>query len=76
MALEDSPEKEEIFRSDVLDLSGVDLTGLSELPSDVLRAAIQRVCAELSSDCETAAYFQSSLRAIPREQRENRNRLD
>jgi FXSXX-COOH protein len=54
--------RRETFSSDVIDLSGIDLSVLSKLPSPVLRAAIQRVCEELAGDGETSAYFQSSLR--------------
>jgi FXSXX-COOH protein len=54
------------FESDVIDLSGIDLSALSEVPSAALRAAIARVRAELSGDGdESAVYagFRSSLRA-------------
>jgi FXSXX-COOH protein len=54
------------FESDVIDLSGIDLAALSEVPSAALRAAIVRVRAELSGhDDQSAVYagFRSSLRA-------------
>jgi FXSXX-COOH protein len=61
----DDTDRQETFSSDVIDLSDVDLSLLSELPGSVLRAAIQRVCEELAGDGETSAYFQSSLRGAP-----------
>ncbi len=54
------------YESDVIDLSDIDLTALSELPSATLRAAIARVREELSGNGdESAVYagFRSSLRA-------------
>jgi uncharacterized protein len=62
MSAEDGPDGKEMFSSDVIDLSSLDLQALSEVPSPVLRAAIQRVCGELANDDEASAYFQSSLR--------------
>lgn len=62
MTEEEAPGGEETFSSDVIDLSAVDLSGLDELPSPVLRASVQRVCRELDDGGEVSAYFQSSLR--------------
>jgi FXSXX-COOH protein len=62
----DDQENIVVFGSDVIDLSDIDLTTLSELPSAALRAAIVRVCEELSgSGDQSAVYagFRSSLRA-------------
>jgi FXSXX-COOH protein len=63
MKAEGSPNWRETFSSEVIDLSGIDLSSVDALPSSVLRAAVRRVCAELTDDRETSAYFQSSLRA-------------
>ena len=55
-----------VFGTDVVDLSGIDLAAVSELPSPVLRAAIRRVCEELSGNGDQSAVyagFRSSLRA-------------
>lgn len=60
----DGVSEPEMFSSDVIDLSAMDLLALSEVPSPVLRAAIQRVCRELTDDDEASAYFQSSLRGV------------
>ncbi len=62
MVEEDSPEEEETFCSDMIDLNAVDLAGLDWLPSPVLRASLQRVWRELAEDGEASAYFQNSLR--------------
>jgi FXSXX-COOH protein len=62
MKAEEGSDRRETFSSDVIDLSGIDLSALSTLPNSVLRAAIRRVCEELAGDGETSAYFQSSLR--------------
>ena len=59
---EEDPDRRETFSSDIIDLSGIDLSLLNALPSSVLRAAVQRVCAELAGGEETSAAFQSSLR--------------
>jgi FXSXX-COOH protein len=62
----DDQENFVVFGSDVIDLSDIDLTALSELPSAGLRAAIVRVREELSGNGDqSAAYagFRSSLRA-------------
>lgn len=59
---EGGPDRRETFDSDLIDLGGIDLSRLSTLPGSVLRAAVQRVCAELAGDGETLVYFQSSLR--------------
>lgn len=48
-----------IFQSDIIDLSDLDMATVRKLPNPVLRAAIERVCAELSSDAETISFFQN-----------------
>lgn len=53
-----------MFSSDVIDLTNIDLSAMNELPNEVLRHAIQRVCAELAGDGEASAFFQSSLRGM------------
>lgn len=67
MKAEDGPDRKETFTSDVIDLSDIDLSQVSKLPSPVLRAAVQRVCEELAGNEEASAYFQSSLRGTPPE---------
>lgn len=67
---DDDQEQVVVYRSDMLDLSEVDLATLSELPSAALRAAITRVRGELSKDGDssgTYAGFRSSLRSRPME---------
>jgi FXSXX-COOH protein len=62
---DDDQENVVVFGSDVIDLSGIDLAAVSELPSPVLRAAIARVCEELSGNGDQSAVyagFRSSLR--------------
>lgn len=56
-----SAENEETFGSALIDLSDVDLEEINLLPSSVLRAAVERVRAELAADEERTSYFQSSL---------------
>jgi FXSXX-COOH protein len=63
MKAEGSSYRGETFSSEVIDLSGIDLSLVDALPSSVLRSAVRRVCAELTDNGETSAYFQSSLRA-------------
>jgi FXSXX-COOH protein len=46
--------------SNSIDLDNFDLSTLTELPNS-LRAAIERVRAELAGDGEQAAFFESSL---------------
>jgi FXSXX-COOH protein len=61
----DDQENSVVFGSDVIDLSDIDLTALSELPSAALRAAIVRVREELSGNGDQSAVysgFRSSLR--------------
>jgi FXSXX-COOH protein len=63
---DDDQENVVVFGTDVVDLSGIDLAAVSELPSPVLRAAIRRVCEELSGNGDQSAVyagFRSSLRA-------------
>lgn len=57
----DGEGREETFSSAIIDLTDIDLAEVSQLPSSVLRAAIQRVRAELAADEECTSYFQSSL---------------
>jgi len=59
---QESPEEDETFWSDVIDLNELDLSGLDRLPSPVLRASLRRVCRELAESAEASAYFQNSLR--------------
>lgn len=69
-------EKIVVYRSDVIDLSDIDLTALNELPSATLRAAIARVRDELSGDGDQSAIyagFRSSLRAGPTEERTSKD---
>jgi hypothetical protein len=49
--------------SNNIDLDNFDLSTLAELPNS-LRAAIERVRAELAGDGEQAAFFESSLRNV------------
>jgi FXSXX-COOH protein len=65
-------EKNVVYVSDVIDLSGIDLTTLNELSSPALRAAIARVRDELSGDGDQSAIytdFRSTLRGRPTEAR-------
>jgi FXSXX-COOH protein len=62
---DDDQENVVVFGSDVIDLTAIDLAAVSQLPSPVLRAAIVRVCEELSGDGDQSAVyagFRSSLR--------------
>lgn len=56
------------FQSDLIDLSGLDLTAIRSLPNPVLRAALERVCAELGDETEATAFFQN-VTAAPRADR-------
>lgn len=51
----------DVFTSDLIDLSDVNLAAVRDLPSTVLRAAVKRFCAELADNTETSAFFQNSL---------------
>jgi FXSXX-COOH protein len=60
------PEVNEVYRSDAIDLSDLDLASLDRLPSAALRAAVERIRRELHGDGERSAHyagFRSSLRA-------------
>jgi FXSXX-COOH protein len=56
-----SPGGTELFCSDIIDLSSIDLSAVSELPDTVLRSAISRVLRELASNGGASSSFQSSL---------------
>jgi FXSXX-COOH protein len=60
--LEKNSQTVEVFNSDIVDLSGIDLSEVSRLSSAILRVSVERVCRELADPGEVAAYFQSSLR--------------
>jgi FXSXX-COOH protein len=62
VALEEDEDRTETFSSDIIDLSGLDLSALDSLPSGVLRASVERVWRELARPGQTAAFFQSTLR--------------
>jgi FXSXX-COOH protein len=65
---EDSAGIGETFSSAIIDLTDIDIAEVDRLPSSVLRAAVERVRAELAADEERTSYFQSSLpdtRALP-----------
>ncbi len=47
--------------SDLIDLTGVRLSDLQELPDSPLAQALRRVLAELDSDGEPVAGFQSAI---------------
>lgn len=64
-----SPDQMELFSSDIIDLSDFDLPAVADLPNSVLRAAIERIRAELASGRETTAFFESSLRPPAGERR-------
>jgi FXSXX-COOH protein len=49
------------FRSDVLDLSSIDLVRLSAVPGTVLRASLERICLELAQEADVFAGFSNSL---------------
>ncbi len=51
----------EVFCSDIIDLSGIDLATVSRLPGSVLRSAISRVLHELAANSSASASFQSSV---------------
>lgn len=57
----DSRENDGVFRSEIIDLGNLDLTAVRELPNPVLRAAVERVCAELGAGTETTAFFQNEI---------------
>lgn len=57
----ESRESDDIFRSDIVDLGELDLTTVHDLPNPVLRAAVERFCAELGSGAEPTAFFQNTL---------------
>lgn len=61
MNSENSSNRNERFSSDLIDLGDFDLTAVRSLPNAVLRAAIERVRAELADGTETVAFFQNSL---------------
>lgn len=47
--------------SDLVDLTGVSLTKLGAVPGSVLAASLRRILAELDSDTEPVAGFQSAI---------------
>lgn len=49
------------FQSEILDLSGLDLSQLHAMPRSVLWASLNRICGELARDTEAIAGFRSSL---------------
>jgi FXSXX-COOH protein len=57
----------ETFGSDVINLSEVDLGGISRLPSSVLRASLDRLGRELANSEDIYAGFQNILGTEPRE---------
>jgi FXSXX-COOH protein len=61
----DSPDIDETFGSDIINLDEFDLVNLDLIPNSVLRAAIQRVRVELDAGDEITAYFQSTLPHSP-----------
>lgn len=61
MVEDNNPYGTDAFCSDLIDLSGIDLSALSRLPDSVLRSAIGRVLQELASNVEASASFQSCL---------------
>lgn len=67
---------DDVFDSDIIDLSDLDLTAIRALPNAVLRDAVERVCAELGDDAGTTAFFQSSMqgaRPVSQAAENNRN---
>lgn len=59
-----APESGDVFSSEIIDLADLDLTAVRGIPNAVLRAAVERVVAELGDDAETTAFFQSSMPGI------------
>ncbi|MFD1152647.1 FxSxx-COOH cyclophane-containing RiPP peptide [Saccharothrix hoggarensis] len=53
--------EEPVLESDLLDVTGVDLAVLAELPDTALRAALCRVLAENDALPDRFAAFESSL---------------
>jgi FXSXX-COOH protein len=61
------------FESDVIDLSGIDLAALSEVPSAALRAAILRVRAELSGHGDQSAAYAGFRSSLPTKRQEDQD---
>jgi len=57
----ENSSRNEGFSSDLIDLGDVGLTAVGSLPNAVLRAAIERVQAELADAAEPVAFFQNSM---------------
>jgi FXSXX-COOH protein len=64
MAEDEDAGDGEVFCSDIIDLSGIDLTRVSGLPDSVLRSAISRVLGELAANSGASSSFQSSLPSL------------
>jgi FXSXX-COOH protein len=61
MSADSDRDLNESFSSDLIDLGEFDLAAVRDLPGAVLRAAVERVRAELADGRETVAFFQSSV---------------
>jgi FXSXX-COOH protein len=54
-----------VYGSELIDLSGVDLAALNELPSAALQRAITRVRDELSGDGDRSAIYAGFRSSLP-----------
>lgn len=61
MASEPVPESGPVLESELLDVTGVDLARLAELPDTALRAALHRILVENAELPNRFAAFESSL---------------